>query len=205
MSVLFVHSHYGPIPRAFAGPVGYGRVKIVGEAELTGDLIASARGIITTMHLDQIGFLRHRSVLADFFNREGRLFFNGHILKPFVDGLQTYRPSPSRKLADLELFRLDPHPVFGDLDPADMMTRKGVAGFYGRGHNPLPKGGRALTGIGAQKQPIDWEWALPDGGMMFSHAGNDLWSLAPGGYDAEKALAERIIAWTAGEQEGTTA
>ncbi len=205
MSVVFIQSHYGPMPRSFAGPVSYNRVEIVEETDLTDDRIASAHGLITTMHLDQIGFLEHRAALAEFFGGGGRLFFNGHILKPFVDGLQTFRPVLSLKLADLQLCRLNPHPVFGALDPVDMAAQKGVMGFYGRGHNPMPEGARPLTGIGVQKQPIDWDWALPDGGMMFCHAGNDLWGLAPGGYDAEKALTERIIAWVNGDLEDVAA
>jgi len=205
MSILFVHSHYGPIPRPMVGPAGRGRIEIVRDTELTDARIISAKGIITTTHLDQIGFAGHRQALAVFFADGGRLFFNGHIMKPFVDGLQTYRPLLSRKLADLQLVRLRPHPVFGDIDPADMAVRKGVAGFYGRGHNPLPKGARALTGLGPLKQPIDWEWALPGGGMMFCHAGNDLWSMAPEDSDGAGAFATRIVAWTEGELKGAAA
>ena len=205
MSVLFIHSHYGPIPKAMAGPAGYGRIDIVRQPDLTDDAILSADGIITTMHLDQIGFLEHAGALKTFFGKGGRLFFNGHILKPFVDGLETYRPMLSRRLADFQLRRLAYHPVFGDLDPAEMAVRKGVAGFYGRGHNPLPKGAQALTGLGPLKQPIDWAWDLPGGGAIFCHAGNDLWSMAPSGAVGVNAFADRIVTWTAGEFEGVAA
>lgn len=205
MSILFIHSHNGPIPKAMAGPAGYGRIKIVRDTELTEATIIAAKGIITTMHLDQVGFARHRQALADFFADSGRLFFNGHILKPFIDGLETYRPLLSRSFADFQLARLRPHPAFGDIDPAEMAIRKGVAGFYGRGHNPLPRGARAVTGLGPLKQPVDWEWALPDGGTMFSHAGNDLWSMAPEGSDGVGAFAERIVGWTSGELKGVAA
>ena len=205
MSVLFIHSHYGPSPKAFAGLAERGAVTFIRDGALTDAMIGSARGIITTMHLDQIGFAAHAGALATFFSRGGRLFFNGHVLKPFVDGLHTYRPLLSRKRADFDLQRLLPHPVFAALDPADMAVRKGVAGFYGRGHNPMPKGARALTGLGPLKQPIDWEWTLPGGGIMFCHAGNDLWSMAPEGSDGPCAFAERIAAWTGGTIKGEAA
>ncbi len=202
MSVLFVQSHNGPIPRAMVGPVGRGRIAIVEDTALSDEAIAASTGIITTMHLDQVGFAARAKALAAFFAQGGRLFFNGHVLKPFVEGLEVYRPLMSRKLADFQLMRLAPHPVFGDLDPADMAVRKGVAGFYGRGHNPMPKGARALTGLGPLKQPVDWEWALPGGGKMFCHAGNDLWSMAPEGSDGAGAFAGRIVDWTTGEANG---
>jgi hypothetical protein len=205
MSIVFIHSHNGPVPKALAGLAGRGEIEVVRDMSFSDQTIAAARGIITTMHLDQVGFAMRREALAAFFRRGGRLFFSGHVLKPFVDGLEVYRPSLSRKLADFQLCRLNPHPVFGDLDPAAMVTRKGVAGFYGRGHNPLPKGARALTGLGTLKQPIDWEWALPGGGLMFSHAGNDLWSQAPEESDGAEAFAARIVGWTAGALKGAAA
>ena len=205
MSVLLIQSHNGPIPKPMVGPAGYRRIEIVSDSELTDARILSADGIITTMHLDQVGFARHKQALAAFFADGGRLFFNGHILKPFVDGLETYRPLLSRTRADFQLQRLAPHPVFAGIDPAEMVTRRGVAGFYGRGHNPLPKGAKALTGLGPLRQPIDWEWNLPGGGAIFSHAGNDLWSMAPEGSDGAGAFATRIVDWTWGELRGAAA
>lgn len=205
MSVIFVHSHYGPIPPVFAGFAEEGRVKILRDSQLGNHEVSTARGIVTTMHLDQIAFAERRDALAAFFRNGGRLFFNGHVLKPFADGLQVYRPLTSRRLNDFQLQRLAPHPVFGGLDQKDMAIRKGVAGFYGRGHNPMPQGAVALTGLGGESRPVDWEWRLPGGGVMFSHAGNDLWSMAPENSDGPKAFAERIVDWTAGELEGAAA
>ena len=205
MSILFIHSHSGAPVKPFAAFAEEGIVEIVRDSELTGERIASAQGIITTMHLDQIGFAEKADALASFFASGGRLFFNGHVMRIFADGLKTYRPSLSRRLADLQLRQLTQHTVFGGIDPADMAVRKGVAGFYGRGHNPLPKGARALTGLGTLKQPVDWEWSLPGGGMMFSHAGNDLWSMAPEGSDGPMGFARRILDWTAGKAKGAAA
>lgn len=201
MTILFIQSHYGPLPPVFTDFAAGGRVTIIRDSELTDDDINQADGLITTTHLDQIGFLGHREALAHLFAREGRLFFNGHILKPFVEGLQTYRPMLSKRLSDFKLTRIAPHPIFDNFEPADMATRKGVAGFYGRGHNPMPKGAQAINGIGALKQPIDWQWDLPDGGHIFSHAGNDLWAQAPEDSAGPKAFAERILLWAEGKLE----
>ena len=199
MSVLLIHSHFGPPPACFNIAAEAGLVTILRESALDAGMLASATGIITTTHLDQVWFSRHRAEIATMLGRGGRLFFNGHILRPFAEGLEVYRPMLSKQLADFRLVQVNPHPVFGDLDPADMMTRKGVAGFYGRGHNPLPRRARMITGLGPLKLPVDWEWALPDGGVIFSHAGNDLWGQAPDGAAGASDFAMRIARWTAGE------
>ncbi len=200
MSVLFIHSHFGPPPACFNAAVETGLVTIMRESALDAGLLASATGIITTTHLDQVWFSRHRGEIATMLGRGGRFFFNGHILRPFAEGLENYRPMLSKRLADFRLSKVNLHPVFGDLDPADMMTRKGVAGFYGRGHNPLPRGARVVTGLGPLRLPVDWEWELPGGGVIFSHAGNDLWGQAPGGEAGAPDFAMRIARWTAGER-----
>ena len=33
---------------------------------------------------------------------------------------------------------LAPHPIFDGVDPDDLTLRKGVAGFFARGHHPPP-------------------------------------------------------------------
>ncbi len=154
MSVLFIHSHFGPPPACFNAPAEAGLVTILRESALDAGLLASATGIITTTHLDQVWFSRHRGEIATMLGRGGRFFFNGHILRPFAEGLENYRPMLSKRLADFRLSKVNLHPVFGDLDPADMMTRKGVAGFYGRGHNPLPRGGGSSPGWGRCGCPL---------------------------------------------------
>jgi len=202
MSVVYIHSHDGPLPTPFVSFADQQRVIIMRDDALNDAVITGASGLITTMHLDQLRFAGLRPALAVFLASGGRLFFNGHILKPFIEGLDIYRPLDSRKLADFQLRRLVPHPVFGPLDPKDMVARRGVAGFYGRGHNPMPEGAVALTGLGPEQYPIDWEWALPGGGMIFSHAGNDLWSLSPEASGEQEPLADRVLRWTAGAFEG---
>ena len=198
MSVLLIHSHYGEPPSGYAEAASAGRVTIVRERDLTPADFDAATGLITTTHLDQVGFLRHGDALKAVLARNGRWFFNGHILREFVDGLSRYVPLEQPKRADYALTRLHEHPIFAGVDQQTLETNRGVAGFYGRGHNPLPPGAIAVNGIGPNLLPVDWDWPLPDGGRMFCHAGNDLDSIAGvNGYG--DLLTQRIIAWCAGE------
>lgn len=195
MSVLFVHSHFGPAP---AGYVGDERITVIRETELTEGHFAIARGIITTTHLDQIGWLKHMPAVSRLLERGGNWFFNGHVLRRFLPGLDLYRPLEKPKRADFAMARLTEHPIFAGIEQKSLEENRGVAGFYGRGHNPLPAGGVAVNGIGPDRLPIDWEWERPEGGRVFSHAGNDLGG--PGGESGRAALLTgRVIAWANGE------
>lgn len=197
-SLLLVHSHYGEVPGLFTLALERDDAVVVRERELTPEHFARARGLITTSHLDQIGFMNYAPQLARLMARGGRWVFNGHIMRPFLAGLQSYIPIAKARRADLVLTRLNEHPIFAGIDQPSFEENKGVAGFYGRGHNPLPQGALAINGIGPDKLPIDWEWTLPGGGRMFSHAGNDIGGM--GGPNPNHALvAPRLIAWTMGE------
>lgn len=198
MTVLLIQSHYGPAPEGYAEAAAAGRLRIVRERELTASDLAAATGLITTTHLDQLGWMAHVDATQALLDRGGRWFFNGHMLRTFVEGLARYVPLTAPKRADYVLTRLFDHPIFAGIDQRTLEENKGVAGFYGRGHNPLPAGGIAVNGIGPQNRPIDWSWARPAGGHIFSHAGNDLGGM--GGDTGNGALlTQRIIAWTAGE------
>ncbi|MCR6636672.1 hypothetical protein [Devosia sp.] len=197
-ALLLIHSHYGEPPGLFTLALERGDAVIVRERDLTPAHFAAARGLTTTSHLDQLGLMHFADDLEAFMARGGRWFFNGHILRPFLKGLGIYEPIAKAKRADLVLTRLNEHPIFAGIDQPSFEENRGVAGFYGRGHNPLPEGALAINGIGPQNLPIDWEWTLPSGGKMFSHAGNDVGGM--GGPNPNHALlAPRILAWTMGE------
>ena len=201
MSVLYVHSHYGMTEPLFGRAAAEGKVRLVRERELTARHFAEASGLITTIHLDQVGFVRHAPSVQALLGRDGRWIFNGHMLRAIVPGLGTYVPLTKPRRTDYALTRLVKHPVFAGIDQRALEENRGVAGFYGRGHNPLPPGATAVNGLGPQLLPIDWDWALPGGGRILSHAGNEFWG--SGDDDATKQLlADRAVAWVSKELAG---
>ncbi len=198
MSVLFVQSHAGSAGAAFERAAAAGQLDIVRERQLTPAHFEAASGLITTIHLDQIGWLRFAVPVRRLLERGGRWVFNGHVLRPFLPGLAVYLPLSAPRRTDLVLSRLADHPVFAGIDQQLLATNRGVAGFYGRGHNPMPAGGTAVNGIGPHLLPIDWEWSPPFGGRILVHAGNEFWGC---GDDPalKQVLASRTIAWAGAE------
>lgn len=198
MSVLLIHSHSGAPPAVYGRAVSEGRLLMVRERDLGPGHFDRARGLLTTTHLDQLGMMDHLPALTRFLAHGGRWFFNGHVMRPFIPGLRNFVPLERPKRADLALTRLAEHPIFVGIDQKSLEENRGVAGFYGRGHNPLPPGGLAINGLGPRNMPIDWDWATPLGGRFFSHAGNDLVGMG-GSAGHGPLLAERILLWLEGK------
>lgn len=198
--VILVRSHHGGTPATFAQHLAGDAVEAVWESDLSAGRLAAASGILTTVHLDQIAMEVFAPAITALLARRGRVFINGHVLRPFVTGLAPFRPVGMGHRGAFALTPLAAHPVFAGIDRRTLEERRGVAGFYGRGHNPPPEGAIALTGLGPAGAPIDWVWPQPGGGAVFSHAGNDLWSLSD---DAavNARLADNIVAWAAGRTE----
>ena len=195
MTLVYIESHYGGGSALFNEIEKRDDAIVVRQPELTVDHLQNATALISTMHLDQLGMLAFSDQLEKFLNRGGRWFFNGHMMKPLVAGLQIYQYVCEEGISALELNELNNHPIFTGVDRIGLRSRKGVTGFYGRGSNPMPVGATAITGVGSKQAPLDWEWKRPGGGRIFSHAGNDLQSTALSKEDTVK-LTQNIIAWT---------
>lgn len=193
MTVLFLHATDDPAPQAIR-ELG-SRVAIL-RAGTLGEALGWARGLVTTMHADQETLLALRPALTAFLARGGRWVFNGHVVRPMLAGLGRFVPLVRPSRADLALTALAPHPVFADIPISDLEANRGVAGFYGRGHNPPMANAIAITGLGPDHVPVDW--VAPVGqGRLFCHAGNDL-----GGAGIEQGHApllwRRLVDWAAG-------
>jgi len=192
--VIFIVSTDAPIPPQFDEMQSEGRVHPVRQDRVTPEIIAGAAGLIATASVDQIDLLEKRDAIERFLDAGGRMVINGHAMRPYVRELQPFVPLTTPHRPDYVLTRLANHPVFAGIPAQTLETNRGVAGFYGRGHNPPPAGATALTGIGPERLPVDWVWQRPGGGALFVHSGNDLWGV---GDDpaVKRSIAERLVDW----------
>ncbi|MBO6539886.1 MAG: hypothetical protein JJ969_10850 [Rhizobiaceae bacterium] len=191
---IFILSTDAPLPHVFEQQAADGFVRAVRQDRLRDDDIASAAALITCVSVDQDDLIRRSAAIARMLDAGGRLAINGHVLRPYVDGLTAFVPSEEPRRADYELSRLAGHPVFDDIDVGALATNRGVAGFYGRGYNPPLPGAVALNGLGPRQLPVDWTWTRPQGGALFVHSGNDLWGVGDDPATRE-LLAERLVNW----------
>lgn len=155
--------------------------------------LGAVAGIIIAGDIDQLFLMEQRELLNRWVHEGGRMLINGHVQRPFLEGLGTWRKLDFRGHRDLSLNRLSEHPVWQGVElkrlqftlgtgraPAQglaaetQLHEEGVAGFYGRGYLlPLPEGARRIHGLGALNAPIDVEYPLGEG-LVLVHCGNDL-------------------------------
>jgi hypothetical protein len=161
----------------------------LGDVDLSG-----VRGLLVGPHADQVYLRRHRSLLDGFVWRGGRLVVCAQVVQPFATGLTPFVPLRYRGVADLTVRRLAEHPVWHGVDPQDLTFRRGVAGFYGRGHHHgLPADALVVHGLGPEAHPLDAVY--PHGaGQVLLHGGNDLWDYARDTTTAAR-MAPQLLDW----------
>jgi hypothetical protein len=164
----------------------------------TADLSAY-RALLVPAHLDQRFFGMLAGKVSAFLDGGGTLVFNGHVAWPMLPEFAPFEVLPQVTLETLEVHRITGHPVFEGVDPRELTYRRGVAGFYARGHNPPPEGAIALNGLGPERVPCDWLYHRPAGGRILMHAGNDLWMYA-GAADTTARIVPQLCRWAAGRE-----
>lgn len=172
---LLVTCGMTPEPEVLRSPSTAGRIDDVDMYDLADAPLECYAGLLLSLNSDQRELLRLRGKLEGFLIAGGALVFCGHVAYPFLPELDEFRPLSGYRLDDIRVVRLAEHAVFAGVDPQDQTFRKGVAGFYGRGHNPPPPGALALNGLGPARVPVDFVYDRPGGGRVLIHAGIDLW------------------------------
>lgn len=172
----------------------------IGHYELHTTPLQDYAAVLLPAHLDQRYLGEIAATVTAYLDGGGTLVFNGHVAWPMLPEFQPFVPLSRVDLAHLQVHRLTPHPVFDGVDPQDLTYRRGVAGFYARGHNPPPPGAIPLHGLGPEPErvPCDWLYQRPQGGRILMHAGNDLWMYA-GSDNSTARIVPQLSAWATGD------
>ena len=149
--------------------------------------LAGYAAVLLPIHVDQRLLRRRRPALETWLDGGGTLIVNGHVGHVFLDGLRPFVPLEQPTVSDFAITEVRPHPIFEGIERDDLTFRRGVAGFYGRGHNPPPPGAEALNALGPRRVPVDWLWGRPTGGRVLMHSGNNIWM-----YLGEQSTAARL-------------
>lgn len=157
--------------------------------------IGAYRGLLVSAHADQRFLVTMQERLERFLRGGGILVICGHLAYPFLPELSPFVPLALRSFEDYRVWRVSEHPVFAGVDTDDLSFRKGVAGFYGRGHNPPPAGARVLQRLSSPDgPPLDYVYRRPGGGRVLVHSGNDLWMYANDETSARR-IAPQLLDW----------
>ncbi|MEI7026064.1 phosphate starvation-inducible protein PhoH [Paenibacillus sp. y28] len=136
--------------------------------------------------IDQEFLYKHREVIRAFLDSGKLLVFSGHLFRAWVPGGSDFVPKTIRSYHDYIVSVAKPHPIFEGVRPEDMTFNQGVAGFFARGHHPVPPGAEVLLTLPGG-EPIVYIDRSSTNGTILLHAGNDLF-----GYSNPASTASRI-------------
>ncbi len=148
---------------------------VINQYDLVDIDLKKYKGIILSMHIDQYLLLEMKDRIQEFLSEGRKLLFNGHIIKPFMDELGVFEPMSEPNMYDFAVVELGAHPIYRGFKTDELNLRHGVAGFFGRGGNPMPQNAKAILGFRGGEVPCDWEYETSNGGTLYVHSGNDIW------------------------------
>jgi hypothetical protein len=136
--------------------------------------------------VDQEHLARHGGVIRDYLDGGGVLLFGGQLHRDWLPGASPFVPLEQPGLATYRVAWLADHPIFAGVEPDDLTFRRGVAGFFARGHHPLPPGAEVLVRL-AGGEPATYLDRTSTRGTIVVHASGDLL-----GYDGADNTAGRL-------------
>lgn len=151
-------------------------------------------GLIVPPTVDQEHLLRHRNVFVDYLEHGGVVVFGGHLHRPWLPGASLFVPLQVRSFRDYGVVEVAPHPVFAGVQPADLTRRRGVAGFFARGHHPPPAGAEILTRL-AGGQPATYLDTVTTRGTILVQATCDLQTYGAGLGSTAARVPRQLLAW----------
>ena len=147
--------------------------------------------------IDEEYLHRQRDVVESFLADGKVVVFAGHLLRAWLPGCGPFVPAEIRTFHDYALQLVSPHPVFAGVDPSDLTYRRGVAGFFARGHHPAPPGAEVLLAL-AGGQPVTYVDRATTAGTILVHAGGGLLDGGDRTTTAGRVLPQ-LLAWVRSE------
>ncbi len=148
--------------------------------------------LIVDEYVDQELMLKHKEKLQQFLDAGNILFFAGHLFRLWIPGAGCFIPKPISSYKDYKVEMIG-HPVFDGVRSEDITYNKGVAGFFCRGHHPLPEGAEVMLEL-AGGIPITYTDRNSSKGVIVLHAGRNL--LSKGKPDNTSArIRPQLLAW----------
>jgi hypothetical protein len=152
---------------------------------------------------DQIYLARHAEQLRAFLDAGRVLIFSGMLFAPWLPGGGAYHPKTIRSYKDYFLHVVTPHPIFDGIEMDDLIFRRGVAGFFARGHNDPPPGAEILLALPGG-EPVVYLDRVSTRGTILCHSGNDLLGYGKS-EDTSTRLVPQLLAWMRAEARERTA
>lgn len=170
-----------------------GAVEPLNIYELPGLDLERFRGLLFPGSVDQEWLYLHRELVEAFLSGGRVVVFSGHLFRTWLPGAGLFVPKQINSFRDYAVKIIKPHPIFEGVLEKDLTFRKGVAGFFARGHHPSPPGAEVLLTL-ADGEPITYLDRSSSEGTILLHSGNDLWGYA-GDESTAGPMVPQLLGW----------
>jgi|GEM_PF-137807 len=182
------------------GELGY-EVTSIDCYDLSDESLAAHRILVIGSNVDQEHLARRRDVIRRFLDAGKVLIFCGHLNQDWLPGARHFEPALPRRRASYVVTEVADHPVFAGVELSHMTERRGVAGFFARGHHPVPDGAEPLVHL-VGGRPVTYVDRVSTAGTIFVHATGDLFGYAVGIEDNTAArIPGQLARWAAAEAQ----
>lgn len=151
--------------------------------------------------VDQDYLLEQRGIVRDFLDSGKVVVFCGNLVTDWLPGGKPFIPKTINSYKDYMVSVHTPHPIFEGVLEDDMTYKKGVSGFFARGHHPAPEGAEILLTLPGG-EPITYIDRNSTRGTILAHVGFDLFGYMQADEETTVSrISPQLIAWVRGEYE----
>lgn len=140
----------------------------LGEADLS-----LYKCLVVTGFSDQDFLYDKRHMIRNFLDDRKVVVFCGNLVTGWLPGGKPFVAKDIKRFSDYRIRKVIDHPIFQGVEEEDMTLKKGVAGFFARGHHPVPEGGEVLLTLN-EGEPITYIDRNSTNGTILAHVGFDL-------------------------------
>lgn len=180
-----------------SGELGH-RAEIVDCYQLAHTDLSRFAVLVVGSMVDQEHLARHRSVVRSYLDGGGVLLFGGQLHRDWLPGATRFVPIDPPSLHAYRVTEIAVHPIFAGVEPDDLTFRRGVAGFFARGHHPPPPGAEVLVRLSGG-EPVTYLDRVSTAGTVVVHANGDLLGYGSGTDRTAARLPGQLLDWALAE------
>lgn len=148
--------------------------------------------IVAGAAVDQEYLHRQRDRIRAYLDAGGVVVFGGHLHRPWLPGTGLFVPKRVRSHHDYMVRIVADHPVLVGVDARDLTFRRGVAGFFARGHHPAPPGAEVLVAF-VSGEPVTYVDRATTAGTILVQATSHPLAHGGSGTTAERIPAQLLV------------
>lgn len=195
--IALLDSGSNVIPKRLQDPTLAADIELLDIYDLSEQALSPFAGMLIPVFVDQEWLHSHTDTIRDFLNKGRVVLFSGALFRPWLPGAADFVPKPIHSFSDYALKIVNTGGIFENVSEHDITFKKGVAGFFARGHHPLPTNAEVLVTF-ESGEPVIYVDRSSTNGTVLLHAGNNLWGI--GEEDAStRHILPQLLGWVTNE------